>query len=417
MSKSGLRLAVPNQRKIQPKPSQAGVSAGESGAAKRMRRLSNPGGTPTKLGSLPWLDTSPTTRRWLAKWLCTSWERLFFSSLSNIHGRQVPLVCETMEAGMRWLSKRLPALTSAEQLAALDALARTSGLETTRQHLLSELESDLRAVPRRNRGGSNKEQIRRASPWRSVVAIERLTDEQLGFPILRKHYREPPDLAQAFDSVVVDLSVSDAWSEWPPAQTTTSPQRNLSAAIRFLCGRESHPGRLAAFVLRVVRECRSVPQAQQSLLKKYFDARRRHQILQSHLRSSHTRKTRRSVALDALFRAIVQHADLRADLIQLSEAGEQPLASALTDLFQHIRSEVHLPQQARVDDIVVLRDNELRSLRIKEQQHRLEQRLATLPRSRRLRSKRPAEYDGKDSLYTQILKARRKFGLTERRRA
>lgn len=375
----------------------------------------------TELGSLDWVDRSPATRRWLTTWLLANWRRLYWPSLSKIPARQCSRVRDGMAAVLQRLSPKLPQLSSGEQLSAVNAQARLFGLATTRRVLLRELKFHFDMVARgRNarRLNPDEEQAMRASPWRNAEAVDRLTVRQLGFTSLLRHYSHSPDLALSFESVIIEFCALEIWREWPPAPRQAERRRRLSNAVRELCEIEQHPRRLARFVVRVAQECRAFEpewrlwtKATHTRLARHFNDRRRRQILQSHLRSPRAKQTTRMAAMSALFRGIVENGELCCDLVRLHEDNASRLQTALAALFQHVRSEVSPTRQARVDAIIVLEDARLRDYPLKDQQKSLERQLSDLPKSRKLRKARPAEYEGKDSLSSQIRKARRSYEL------
>jgi hypothetical protein len=370
-----------------------------------------------ELGSLDWVDRNPVIKRWFTTWLLRTWRQLYWPSLSKLPGRELRRVLDGMGAVLQRLSRTHPKLSSGEQLSEVNAQARRLGLTTTRRDLLRHLKLHLVMLARGGRPlDPDEEQSLRASPWRNAEALDRLTERQLGFRSLLRHYSHSPDLALSFESVIIEFSAVEIWREWSPKPRQAERRRRLSNAVRELCGMEQHPRRLARFVVRVARECRAVApewklwtKATHHRLARHFNDRRRRQILQSHIRSPRTTKTERTAAMASLFQGIVEGRELCADLVRLHKADAARLEKALTALFRHLRIEVNPTQQARVDHIIVMEDDRLRTLSLKEQQAHLERRLSVLPRSRKLRKSKAAQYDGRDSLSAQIRKARRSY--------
>lgn len=373
-----------------------------------------------ELGSLDWVDRSPVIKRWFTTWLLRTWRQLYWPSLSKLPARELRRVLDGMDAVLQRLSRTLPKLSSGEQLSAVNAQARRLGLTATHRDLLRHLKLHFVMLARGRRPlDPDEEQALRASPWRNAEAFDRLTERQLGFTStsLLRHYSHSPDLALNFESVIIEFYAVKISLERPTPRQAER-RRRLSNAVRELCGMEQHPRRLARFVARVARECRAVApewklwtKATHHRLARHFNHRRR-QILRSHLRSPRAKQTTRMAAMCALFQGIVENGELCCDLVRLHEDNASRLETALAALFQHVRSEVSPTQQARVDDMIVMEDAELRLYSLKDQQTLMEDRLSDLPQSRKLRkSRRSSEYDGKDSLYSQIRKARRSYAL------
>ena len=90
------------------------------------------------IGGFDWLDTKASLRRWFASWLVMVWRNIYWDSVCQLRKGDFDRLRD-FEETLKLLGPELGKLSTARQLAVLDAEARKFKFQTTRERVEFEL--------------------------------------------------------------------------------------------------------------------------------------------------------------------------------------------------------------------------------------------------------------------------------------
>lgn len=287
------------------------------------------------------LDGSPELRQWFADWLIKQARRraIYGKSLGRLTASARSQACARMDAAMRRLARRLPRPSTADQLAAVDAVARKHGLTVKRADALFELEYYLK----RNGDRPDNAAASKASLVCNYHALKQHSFARKLIAVGEKHYPglDAIRLRLALETVLSELTTSRG--SYGRTARFRNHRRALSAAVRRLCLPPGDPKDLADLIMGVLRDWPRVPAGLDFDLKAHFDADERRAIVREHLRTGPDHFGTRTRDMRRVLRAILLRERLRTPLLLLLRDADlrrdrgANLRKALVALFDLVR--------------------------------------------------------------------------------
>jgi hypothetical protein len=297
------------------------------------------------LGGFDWLDKKVNLRRWFANWLAIAWRNIYWDSLRQLHSKTEFDALTRFEQAVTSVASKLPQLSTAEQLAAIDAEARKINLQTTRDRVEFELRYFLKGVGLQPKNAA----AFKASPWCGHFATEKQILEQAGHNLPKKLYPGDPDSRLALESVIVEFGSFEISREVSPALRVRRNQRALYYAIRRLCKPKNGPAKLATFIQNLLKEWPRVPAGMEFDLENHFNDDKCRELVRGHLGLPESQTNKEAHALRRVLHVGIFRDELRKPLLRLADdadlrakqrrKGWGHLRQSLEVVFKHIRRE------------------------------------------------------------------------------
>lgn len=343
--------------------------------------VQSPQHSDSALGGFDWLDKTASLRRWFADWLAGAWRHIYWESLHQLHTKEEWEAYAAMEDFTKTFAATIGQLSTAEQIAALDAEARALNFKTTRERVKDELRCFL------TNAGKQKEHAAafKASPWCDHFATMEHILEQAGKSIPYKLYPDDPNARLALESVISEFGSLEIHREVSPAMSKlfaaqrglnqfdkaikslpveSAPlqafqkiepglrdcsatlqaeinrrandaaefiqplrerrlQRRVYFAVRRLCKPKDGPDKLANFVKNVLKEWPYVPTGMTLDLEEHFSADNRRKLVRDHLGLAEREMNKEGRALWPVLNAIVFRDELRGSLLHLANKARE----------------------------------------------------------------------------------------------
>jgi hypothetical protein len=333
------------------------------------------------LGGFDWLDKKSSLRRWFADWLTENWRNIYGESLHQLHTKADFERYGRMENAVKSLAAKLPRLSTAEQLAAVDAKARKSNFVTTRERLEDELRYFLtRAGKHRKHAAAFK-----ASPWCAHFSTNEHILERAGKNLPYKVYPHDPDARLALENVISEFgSVEIPWEVSPAVAQLFATQRDVAQfenainslpaespllrvlpkikpglhelstslqaeinqrpsepavrlrplrsrrldrrvyfAVRRLCKPSNGPEKLARFIQNLLMRWPIVPAGMEFDLESHFHTNFRRELVCDHYGAAAGRLSREACAAWYILEGILARDELRGSLLHLAHKARQ----------------------------------------------------------------------------------------------
>lgn len=312
-----------------------------------------------------WLDTTPERRQWFAKWLLAHWLEL----LPDVIHDERAWLTDDLEKRIRRAVPELGPGTTGQMLTALDRAVSPFGFHLDFErvqdllcwHLTSKVVRQAEDAP-----------ILAASPWRSRDARGTLIDHDTGSNLAAQYYPSYPggaELRLAFHTIAVTLSSTSFLSrDGKPDPASVKLVAAVAAIVAEKDSATTGPRGLTNFLKLALAKRPPSP-----LLRVRFDAARhfpparRDALLRRFLRlGTRAPLPEQAAPWRVLLDALVAEPKLRGALVQLDRADahcrSKRWRSAVHDLAMRIRANHAPSNKARIEDVVVCCEAELRKL-------------------------------------------------------
>ena len=265
------------------------------------------------------------------------------NSLCRSHGKADYQALRKFERAITRLVPKLLVLSSAKQLAVLDAEARKVNFQTTRERVEFELRYFLK------RAGLQPENsvAFKASPWCHHFATEKRILEKAGLNLPKKLYPGDADSQLALELVIGEFGSYEISREVSPALSQRRSQRALYYAVRRLCKPKNGPAKLATFIQNLLKAWPQIPAGMEFDLEYYFSPEKCRRLVRRHQGLAKSQWSKKAGALWRVLNTVIFRDELRGPLLCVAHVahvrakkrrkGWQHLRNALRTAFHHIR--------------------------------------------------------------------------------
>lgn len=328
-------------------------------------------------GGFDWLDKKASLRRWFANWFTSKWRGIYFESLHQLHTKADWDAYGRMQELVKTLAINLRRLSTAEQLATIDAEARKFHFTTTRERIEDELRYFLTHAGQQHKNSA----AFKASPWCNYFANEKHILEQMGKNLSYKLYPQDADARLALENVISEFGSLEISREVSPAMShrfavlrglaqfqkgikslpAESPllsafrkiepgmrdysatlqaeikrranetaafftplrvrrlQRAFYYAVRRLCKPKAGPDKLATFIQNLLKQWPCVPAGMELELENHFNTDKCSELVRGHLRLAQSQSNKEAHALWRVLHTVIFRDELRGPLLRLAQ--------------------------------------------------------------------------------------------------